>query len=94
VQGEPVDLEITGAALAQLENRAEPYPASLALKLGQSDLRGDLVQDPFKEVPAKQFNVPELRAFDARISFAGETVQAMKLPLQQMEAKVRSKTGT
>ena len=45
VQGEPLDLEITGAALAQLENGAEPYPASLALKLGQSDLRGDLTLD-------------------------------------------------
>jgi AsmA family protein len=51
VQGEPLDLEITGAALAQLEN-AEPYPASLALKLGQSDLRSDLTLDLFKEVPA------------------------------------------
>ena len=52
VQGEPLDLEITGAALAQLENGAEPYPASLALKLGQSDLRGDLTLDLFQEVPA------------------------------------------
>ena len=52
VQGEPLDLEITGAALAQLENGAEPYPASLALKFGQSDLRGDLTLDLFKEVPA------------------------------------------
>ena len=52
VQGEPLDLEITGAALAQLENGAEPYPASLTLKLGQSDLRGDLTLDLFKEVPA------------------------------------------
>ena len=52
VQGEPLDLEITGAALAQLENGAEPYPASLALKLGQSDLHGDLSLDLFKEVPA------------------------------------------
>ena len=52
VQGEPLDLEITGAALAQLENGAEPYPASLALKLGQSDLHGDLTLDLFQEVPA------------------------------------------
>ena len=52
VQGEPLDLEITGAALAQLENGAEPYPASLALKLGQSDLHGDLSLDLFQEVPA------------------------------------------
>ena len=52
VQGEPLDLEITGAALAQLENGATPYPASLALKLGQSDLRGDLTLDLFKAVPA------------------------------------------
>ena len=52
VQGEPLDLEITGAALAQLENGAEPYPASLVLKLGQSDLHGDLSLDLFQEVPA------------------------------------------
>ena len=52
MQGEPLDLEITGAALAQLENGAEPYPASLVLKLGQSDLHGDLSLDLFQEVPA------------------------------------------
>ena len=51
VQGERLDLDITGAALAQLENGAEPYPASLALKFGQSDLHGDLSLDLFKEVP-------------------------------------------
>ena len=51
VQGERLDLDITGAALAQLENGAEPYPASLALKLGQSDLHGDLSLDLFKEMP-------------------------------------------
>ena len=51
VQGEPLELDITGPAVAQLEN-AEPYPASLALKFGQSDLRGDLTLDLFKEVPA------------------------------------------
>jgi uncharacterized protein involved in outer membrane biogenesis len=45
VKGEPLDLEITGAALAQLENSAEPYSASLALKLGQSDLRGNVTLD-------------------------------------------------
>ena len=45
VQGEPLDLQITGAPLGQLEIRAEPYPASLALKLGRSDLRGDLTLD-------------------------------------------------
>ncbi len=52
VQGEPLDLELTGAALAQLENGAAPYPATLALKLGQSDLRGDLTLDLKKAVPA------------------------------------------
>ena len=51
VQGERLDLDITGAALAQLEHGAEPYPASLALKLGQSDLHGDLSLDLFKEMP-------------------------------------------
>ena len=52
VQGEPLDFEITGAALTQLENGAKPYPASLTLKLGQSDLHGDLSLDLFQEVPA------------------------------------------
>jgi hypothetical protein len=52
VQGEPLEVEITGAALARLEKGTEPYPASLALRLGQSDLRGDLTLDLFKEVPA------------------------------------------
>jgi uncharacterized protein involved in outer membrane biogenesis len=51
VEGAPLELEITGPAVAQLEN-AEPYPASLALKLSQSDLRGDLTLDLFKKVPA------------------------------------------
>jgi AsmA family protein len=50
VQGEPVKVEITGAALAQLGSRAGPYLASLALKLGQSDLRGDVALDLEKEV--------------------------------------------
>jgi len=52
VQGEPLDLEITGAPLARLENRAEPYSASLALKLGESDLNGDLTVDLSNDVPA------------------------------------------
>jgi AsmA family protein len=44
-------------------------------------------------LPDKQFDVPELRAFDARISFKGDTVQAMKLPLEHMEAKVTLQDG-
>ena len=44
-------------------------------------------------LPDKQFDVPELHAFDARISFSGDTVQAMKLPLEHMEAKVTLQDG-
>ena len=44
-------------------------------------------------LPDKQFDVPELHAFDARISFTGDTVQAMKLPLEHMEAKVTLQDG-
>ena len=44
-------------------------------------------------LPDKQFDVPELHAFDARISFTGDTVQAMKLPLEHMEAKVTLEDG-
>jgi AsmA family protein len=52
LRGQPLEVEFTGAALAQFENGAAPYPASLALKLGQSDLRGDVTLDLYKEVPA------------------------------------------
>jgi AsmA family protein len=44
-------------------------------------------------LPDKQFDVPEVRAFDARISFTAENVTAMKLPLEHMEAKVTLKKG-
>jgi uncharacterized protein involved in outer membrane biogenesis len=44
-------------------------------------------------LPDKQFDVPELHLFDARISFMGDTVQAMKLPLEHMEAKVTLQDG-
>ena len=44
-------------------------------------------------LPDKQFDVPELHAFDARISFRGDTVQALKLPLEHMEAKVTLEDG-
>ena len=44
-------------------------------------------------LPDKQFDVPELQAFDARISFTGDTVQAMKLPLEHMEAKITLEDG-
>ena len=44
-------------------------------------------------LPDKQFDVPGLHAFDARISFSGDTVQAMKLPLEHMEAKVTLQDG-
>lgn len=52
VHGEPLDLDVTGAPLARLENRAEPYSASLALKLGESDLTGDLTVDLWRDMPA------------------------------------------
>jgi uncharacterized protein involved in outer membrane biogenesis len=51
-QREPLDLEITGAPLGQLERPTEPYPASLALKFGQSNLRGDLTLELFRGVPS------------------------------------------
>jgi AsmA family protein len=44
-------------------------------------------------LPDKQFHVPDLHAFDARISFTGDTVQAMKLPLEHMLAKVTLQDG-
>ena len=44
-------------------------------------------------LPDKQFDVPGLHGFDARISFSGDTVQAMKLPLEHMEAKVTLQDG-
>jgi AsmA family protein len=72
LQGEPLDLEITGAALAQLENSAEPYSASLAIKLGQSDLRGNVTLDlsgprPFIGVDVES---DELRARDLDVAAA------------------------
>jgi uncharacterized protein involved in outer membrane biogenesis len=44
-------------------------------------------------LPDKQFDVPDLHAFDARISFTGDTVQATKLPLDHMQAKVTLQDG-
>ena len=44
-------------------------------------------------LPDKQFAVPELHVFDARISFSGDRVQAIKLPLERMEAKVTLQDG-
>jgi uncharacterized protein involved in outer membrane biogenesis len=44
-QGKLLDLEIAGAPLDQLESSAEPYSASLALKLGESNLSGRLRAD-------------------------------------------------
>jgi uncharacterized protein involved in outer membrane biogenesis len=44
-------------------------------------------------LPDKQFDVPELRAIDARISFMGESVRAMNVPLEQMDAKLALEDG-
>ena len=72
VQGEPLDLEITGAALAQLENSAEPYSASLAIKLGQSDLRGNVTLDLSRPRPfiSVDLQSDRLRAQDLEIASA------------------------
>ena len=80
VQGEPLDLEITGAALAQLENGAEPYPASLALKFGQSDLRGDLTLDLFKEVPAIRAKLASDRVVTTDFTALSPTTAAASTP--------------
>ena len=62
MQEERLDFEITGAAVARLANGAEPYPASLAVKLGESDLRGDLTlalaRDPAKRRVLGQIGDP------------------------------------
>jgi uncharacterized protein involved in outer membrane biogenesis len=52
VEDKPLDLKLTGAPLAQVEQAAEPYPLSLDLKLGESDLAGDVKLDLGGEVPA------------------------------------------
>ena len=44
-------------------------------------------------LPDKQFDAPELQAFDARIAFTGDTVQALNLPLEHMEAKITLEDG-
>jgi AsmA family protein len=44
-------------------------------------------------LPDELFDIPSLRAVDARIFFMGENVQAMKLPLEHMEAKVTLQDG-
>ena len=43
--GEPLELKLTGPPLAQLEGAAEPYPLAVDLKLGESDLAGDVELD-------------------------------------------------
>jgi uncharacterized protein involved in outer membrane biogenesis len=49
--GEPLDLQLSGPPAAQLETAAGPYPVALNLRLGESDLAGDLALELGKEVP-------------------------------------------
>ena len=79
VQGERLDLDITGAALAQLEKGAEPYPASLALKLGQSDLHGDLSLDLFKEMPVIRAKLASDRVVTTDFTALFETQQRVNV---------------
>jgi uncharacterized protein involved in outer membrane biogenesis len=51
VEGEPLDLQLSGPPAAQLEIAAEPYPVALSLRLGESDLSGDLALTLASEVP-------------------------------------------
>ncbi len=52
VAGEPLDLQLSGPPAAQLEAAARSYPLALSLRLGESDLAGDLMLELGKEVPA------------------------------------------
>jgi AsmA family protein len=49
--GERLDLQLSGPPAAQLETAARPYPVALSLRLGESDLAGDLTLELGKEVP-------------------------------------------
>jgi AsmA family protein len=51
VQDEALSLQLTGPPAAQLEQAAEPYPVSLSLQLGESDLAGDVELGLGQEVP-------------------------------------------
>ena len=44
-------------------------------------------------LPDKKFRVPDLRAFDARISFTGESIQASKLPLERLALELTLDDG-
>ena len=75
---------------------SERRPARDPAKLPQAEQEQKAAQEAAAKAPVlpdKQFDVPELHAFDARISFTGDTVQAMKLPLEHMEAKVTLQDG-
>jgi AsmA family protein len=44
-------------------------------------------------LPDAKFRVPDLRAFDARISFTGESIQASKLPLERLALELALDDG-
>jgi AsmA family protein len=44
-------------------------------------------------LPDKKFRVPELRAFDARVSFTGESIQARMLPLEGLTLELTLDDG-
>ncbi len=44
-------------------------------------------------LPDKPFNLPDLAAIDARVKFEGETIQARKLPLQNLSLELTLQDG-
>ena len=52
IAAQPLDLKLTGPPLAQLADGAKPYALAVDMKLGASDLAGDVTLDLGEDVPA------------------------------------------